>query len=305
MAATSGLSQSKDSWITPQEQLEILASPLVSKQLHEHERDLESIPEIVIEQIAASAIKASLKPIIGGELQSGKKLFDMVVEQHLAQPRQLPSNLTNWYTALQRIDALPEKIPPLPLNIHEILGDKCPIDPSRKIGETHSLYLIPPGSLNELEERVRAYGQEFFQGENPLKFRSFWGDARQEHAGVVADEPQWILITNDVLPGSRNQPYAKQEQIITDLNAKNGTDYQVPTLRETVLAMFLHKITTHVSLYPEGNEQNGNLYTYTRVVEKIRDWHLVVGGFAPSGLSVNDHDDYDNETLGVAALRKF
>ena len=156
-----------------------------------------------------------------------------------------------------------------------------------------------------MEERVRAYGEEFFQGENPLKFSFFWGDARQEHAGVVADEPQWVLITNDVLPGSRNQPYAKQEQIITDLNAKNGTDYQVPTLRETVLAMFLHKIATDVSLYPEGNEQNGNLYTYTRVVEKIRDWRLVVGGFAPSGLSVNYSDDYDDEIVGVAALRKF
>ena len=122
---------------------------------------------------------------------------------------------------------------------------------------------------------------------------------------VVADEPQWVLITNDVLPGSRNQPYAKQEQIITDLNAKNGTDYQVPTLRETVLTMFLHKIATGVSLYPSGNEQNGNLYTYTRVVEKTRDLHLVVGGFAPSGVFVDCYYGFGKANFGMAALRKF
>ena len=32
---------------------------------------------------------------------------------------------------------------------------------------------------------------------------------------------------------------------------------------------------------------------------------VVVGGFAPSGANVNNNYDYDNENIGVAALRKF
>ena len=32
---------------------------------------------------------------------------------------------------------------------------------------------------------------------------------------------------------------------------------------------------------------------------------VVVGGSAPRGLNVNNNNDYDNENIGVAALRKF
>lgn len=276
---------SRGSWITPSEQLEILASPIVSQRLREQVEGLDAVPKSLIDQIHRSARQSIL---------------------HLVEPRPLPSNLTNWYTALKRIEALPEKILPLPLNIYEILNSQCPIGPSRKIEETHSLYLIPPGALNELEQRVRDYGQKFFQGDNPLKFRYFWDDARQEHADIPVGEPRWVLITNDVLPGSRNQHYSKQEQMITDLNAKNGTNYQVPTLRETAAALFLHKIATGRSLYQAGNNgQNGNQYTYTRVAETTYDWRLMVGGFAPSGLDITDCFDYGYEDCGVAALRKF
>jgi hypothetical protein len=32
---------------------------------------------------------------------------------------------------------------------------------------------------------------------------------------------------------------------------------------------------------------------------------VVVGGFAPGGLNVNNNYDYDNGNIGVAGLRKF
>ena len=289
--STQPTNQSRDFWITPCEQMLRLSRPLVKNCLVKGGRDDGlRLPPYVISKIALEFFKLS------DQLPRG--------------PHSLPSNFTNWYTALKRIDALPDKIPALPLNIHEILRSACPIFSTdktlRTIGETHSLYLIPPGTLNELEQRVSRYGQQFFQGENPLKFRYFWNEARQEHGDIPVDEPRWVLITNDVLLGSRNQPYERQAQMITDLNERNSTNYQVPTLRETVLSLFLERIATGTSLYQEGNEQNGNQYTYTRVAETTRDWHLIVGGFAPSGLRVYYFGyDYAAGSDGMAALRKF
>ena len=295
--------QSRESWITPQEQLEFLASPMVRQRLDEDETRelLESLPEGIIDRIPASVIRSSLKSI-KGETGHFPTLFDMVIEQ-LVEPRPLPSNQTNWYTALERIGALPDKIPALPRNIHEILGSPCPIHSTDKtpltVGQTHSLYLLPPGSLNELEQRVSSYGQKFFQGENPLKFGYFWRVALEEHANVQFSEPQWVLISNDVLPGSRNQNVAKQAQMVETLSKKSLTNYQVPTLREAIGAVFLHKVATGESLYPEGNEQNGTRDTFTRVKETTQNTRLIVGGFAPSGLRVHYDFMYESERVGL------
>jgi hypothetical protein len=59
------------------------------------------------------------------------------------------------------------------------------------------------------------------------------------------------------------------------------------------------------SLYQKGNDQNGNVSTSIRVKETTRNIHLVVGGSAPSGVSVTIDFGYVYGSLGVAALRKF
>src|SRR5947208_13192342 len=60
---------------------------------------------------------------------------------------------TAWYEALERLNILPEKLPPLPWDIHLILGGLCPIRAIEgetkedatlyRVSDTHSLCLIP------------------------------------------------------------------------------------------------------------------------------------------------------------------
>ncbi len=278
-AASASRSVPTEDWITPQEQL---------RRLRQWDIDaLDSVP---------SLRERNMRDVLG-----------------IVADLNAPAALTNWYKALESLDLLPERIPPLPHNIHQILMNKCPIKGNQlkpdgtpyRIIDTHSLYLIPRGTLNELEARVSAYGQRVFGNENSLQFRYFWPEARREH-GDVPFEAEWILISNDVLEESRSQLWERQVEVVQQLNTDSFTDYQIPTLREAAAFMFLHKVATGESLYQAGNEQNGGLYTYTRVQNTTqRGWRLVVGGFAPSGVNVSSDFDYVHEDLGVAVLRKF
>lgn len=219
------------------------------------------------------------------------------------------------FEALRKIDMLPARIPALPRHIHHILNSKCPIrrhkampdETSLKVWQTHALYLIPPGTLNELEARISAYGREHlteYGGANPLRFSYFWSKARGEHGDTQFNEPHWMLISN-VLPGSRGKPYTEQVQVVEDLSAKSFTTYEVPSIKEAVAFALLHKIATGESVLREGNEQNGHCYTYTRVKETTEENHFVVGGSAPSGVHVYEDDVYVSEGIGVVARRKL
>src|SRR5690349_18625006 len=69
---------------------------------------------------------------------------------------------TDWYTSLKSIDRLPPLIPPLPVNIRDILQSPCPpaICSKKKpdgdpytLGEMCTLTLVPEelGTINEFE----------------------------------------------------------------------------------------------------------------------------------------------------------
>ncbi len=268
----------REHWITPQEQLKRLTAPLLTE---------------------------SSKYMVSA-------LANLVVEY-------LSSNLTNWYTALKRLGPLPGRIPALPEDIHQILDSDCPIrsnerkpDGSRyKINDTHSLYLIPAGTLNELEARVSAYGRAHlaeYGGENPLQFRYFWDAARREHGDVRFNEPQWILISNDILPESRSTSYPEQVKMVETVNTRDfirdevRSPYEVPLLREAVAFAFLHKVATGESVLQAGNERNEDIYT--SVQETTDNAPLAVGGFAPDGLYVASYY-FAGDRIGVGVVRKF
>jgi len=226
---------------------------------------------------------------------------------------------SNWYTALNRLGVRLEKIPPLPNHIRHILEGKCPIYSDQKkpdgtdykIKDTHVLYLIPKelGTLNHFESEIlKPYGEAKYGNPNPLRFRYFWNTHRAEYGDVSFKETHWVLMSKDVLPGSRNKSWEVQAALVDALVKKAFVNYEAPSLQDAFAVMMLHKVATEESLYQEGNEQNGNRWTYTRVQETANGHHLIVGGFAPSGVVV--YDEYrryvgDLEGRGVGALRKF
>jgi hypothetical protein len=191
------------------------------------------------------------------------------------------------------------------LDIYRILNGICPIRGARcKVSDTHSLYLIPPGTVDALEARTSVYGQEHlaeYRGKNPLRFRDFLDLARREYGGTGSDELQWILTSNNVLEGSRNRPCEVQAQMIAELSARAFVHYKLPTLKEATAFAFLHKVATGA----DADFLQGDQTTYTRVQETIEvGRRLSVGGSTPDGLRV-DYSRFPRNALGVLALREF
>lgn len=120
------------------------------------------------------------------------------------------------------------------------------------------ILLFPPGTLDELGTCIRDYGNRRFTEcgrKNPLKFGFFWDRASWAHGGTQFNKPQWILMSNDLLPKSLGESWEKQEQMVKKLNVESLLTYQVPSLREAVLFAFLHMISTGDNVLQGGNEQ--------------------------------------------------
>ena len=270
--------------ITPEEQLKRLVRPEVIKQLrNSHPTDLEWLSKtIFIEQITDSLVQSILNRK-NPENQQVPSLFNKAVERLVKLPPIFTDPiLTDWYKALELIDARPDAMPPLPEDILQTLESPCPVSiysrwsllglmrrayqaiarcfgKDLKVKDTHVLYLVPSGSLKELEQRFSAYGQTVYQNENPLRFRV----PLSNHPcnAVPFPECEWVLITKNVVPGSRYQTCATHVQMVAALSEQSSTNYEQPSLREVSSVAFLHKALTNVSLWQKGNAQNGNVDT--------------------------------------------
>lgn len=321
-ASSSSSGSPQAGWITPEEQLNRLALSMAEELVNQNRDKLQlsagaSIEQPIIESVARSILRRS--DLSEGSEKRVPSLLDLSVE-HLVESSSLLPSLTTWYKGLKRIGKLPEKIPPLPANIYQILEGKCPkqicskTKPDRtfyKIKEKCTLILIPQELENpdEFEKVVKAYGEEHYpEGENPLQYRDFWDPAREQHGKTPFGPTCWILHTDDVLEGSRNRSWYGQAALVDALARETFVNWQVPeSFYETFLTVALTEIGTGKRLYQAGNEQNGSLSTYTRVKQMTRGCHLVVGGSALIGVGVHNphYFGYDNEDVGVAARRKF
>jgi hypothetical protein len=185
-------------------------------------------------------------------------------------------------------------VPRLPPNIAEILSSDCPFWPSNKVHETHLLVLVPqtvggqPLTLKILGELVK----------KPLT-----GPATQysyfklgEYTDPAAPPSHWVLLTRDVIEGSRSKSYLDQQTL---LSQKGQGAYAVPTILDATVCIFMEYVWSGICLYSDS------LYTYTRCQEEYNtEWQLGVGGFAPGGLLISSSGSAC-EVSGVGGSRKI
>jgi hypothetical protein len=218
------------------------------------------------------------------------KAWNEMVQKHLSAYNPTGSfGPKDWYTYF---GCRLKNVQRLPSNIEQILSADCPFWASKKVRETHLLVLIPQ-IVHGKALNLKLLGELV---EKPLQGHATKYDYFDlgEYTDPSAPKSHWALLTRDIIEGSRNKPYSEQEALI-----KAKAPYEVPTLLDATVCIFMEYIRSGVRLY------SNNPYTVTGCQEKYNaSYQLVVGGFSAAGLHVrNVH--YDREYCGVGGLRKF
>jgi len=190
--------------------------------------------------------------------------------------------------------------PPLPPNINDILKGSCPFWPDKKVEDTHVLVLVPQ-SVNGKPLTLKSLG-ELVQHPRQREATkcTYFNLGSYSNLGQYTDPPappaHWVLMSKDVLPGSRDKSYLEQQALIHSYRQK--APYEVPSILDATVCIFMEYFRSGTYLYGQ------NPWTFTRCQEEYNaDQLLAVGGFAPRGLNVCYSLDRDID--GVAALRKF
>ncbi|MBI3211651.1 MAG: hypothetical protein HYZ47_03075 [Simkania negevensis] len=185
--------------------------------------------------------------------------------------------------------------PPLPSDIGTILHSPCPIWSGKQVRETHLLVLVPATvngkllTLESLEELVKKPKKG-----NATQYRDFCPGRNEK---ICVEKNTWMLLTRDVLPGSRKQPYDKQVALVGELTKKAKVSYAVPRLIEVATSLFMQHVRSGERLYNDSPE------IYTRCQEKYDgQCPVVIGGFSASGVCVVGYD-YGND--GVGTMREI
>jgi hypothetical protein len=192
--------------------------------------------------------------------------------------------------------------PALPSDIDTILGSACPIWPERKVRDTHLLVLIPatvdgaPFTLNLLEELI----QRPKNGGHETRYRYYDNDVNAQFGAASPECSYWLLMTRDVLEGSRSKSYSAQKALVESHASRTGDPYAVPRALEAATAILMHHARTGERLFGDAP------YTYTRCQElEDGQYPVIVGGFEPSGLNVYFNRYVYYNSHGVAGCRKF
>ncbi len=193
----------------------------------------------------------------------------------------------------------PGEIPPLPRDIHEILASDCPFW-SGIIANTHMLVLIPktvvrsidgvpktvPLTLKTLNEMAKCS-----KNGKGVGFAHIDEKILKECGDSPIQKSHWVLMTKDIVDGSKGMDYAKQAQLVEEVG------YEVPSCLEAVACILLEYLRSETYLFKKDP------YTLTRCKDMLEDRHFIVGGFSETGVNVLDGSLDFKE--GVAGIRKL
>lgn len=184
--------------------------------------------------------------------------------------------------------------PPLPKNIYEILKSPCPVFEGKQIGQTHMLVLIPI-SINQVGLSLNHLGNIV---QNPKEGNETelggYDEIFQEH-GKKRMASHWVLMTKEILPGSKFQNYENQMKRIQVLSIQAFAEYRFPKALEAAICI--------LTKYVEKGIFFGDVFT--RCQDTTENFHVCVGGFSDLDglLIIDDSNAFDEREYGIAPLR--
>lgn len=155
-------------------------------------------------------------------------------------------------------------------------------------------------TLKSLGDLAKKYFPDSDKG-----YSHIWSAIVAEHGDRTIDKSHWVLMTKDVLPGSRNKTYNEQQKIVAELAAKSLSllDYEVPGMLVAATCTFAIYFDSNIRLF--SKKPNSYFKTYTSCKEEIQGMQTFAGNFNEDGLVVYHFHNKVSENLGVAAVRKF
>jgi hypothetical protein len=205
--------------------------------------------------------------------------------------------------------------PLLPSDLNEILDSPCPFWPDRLVKDTHLLIFIPSTvdgkafTLDLLEELVQNP-----HGEGHRTRYFLYDDEVQRSSGAVYSSiAYWVLLTRDVLPGSRNKPYEDQRALVaSQFSHVDDPSYSIPNVLEAATAILSHYVRSGDRLY-EGflDDKTETSSTSTRCTGLLgsaaeHPSPFAVGRFCDRGLAFLSGFDNDGDVeFGISCLRRF
>lgn len=207
------------------------------------------------------------------------RLWKGILDQYAIGPRM-------WQL---KVSADIGKADPIPKEMLEILRQPCPFNEGKQVGQSHMLVWIPSFidnkslTLNSFEKFIKS--KSFPDG-----YRYYFSEVKNHIGDKVIEKAGWVLMTKDVIPGSRKKSYIEQKKMVDQYR-----EYEVPKTVEATFCIFAKYYCSDIRLYSDSP------LTHTNCYEQAGDWQAGVGGFLPSsGLGV-----CPNSGAGVAAIRKF
>ena len=92
--------------------------------------------------------------------------------------------------------------------------------------------------MNYLEELIQNP-----KSGHSTKYRYYW-DGAKEAVGDKSYPSHWVLMTRDIIPGSRDERYSKCCDMIVNHRKKTGIPYELPNLLEATSSILMHYVKT-------------------------------------------------------------
>ncbi|PJD97826.1 MAG: hypothetical protein CK425_01465 [Parachlamydia sp.] len=142
-------------------------------------------------------------------------------------------------------------------------------------------------TLKSLDELAKKY---FSNRDTGYRWIS---DSIMELGDKSIDKSCWVLMTKNVLPGSRGGSCRKQKEIIAELAEKSLIGYEAPKTLEAATCILSQHFWSNVCLFSDS---------YTRCQEADDIGTVIVGGFDEYGLDFRSQT-YSSKKVGVVALK--
>ena len=128
----------------------------------------------------------------------------------------------------------------------------------------------------------------------------YYSNSVKEALGDKSYPSHWVLMTRDIIPGSRDQWYQDCCELIAEHSKKTGLPYELPHLLEVTTSILMHYVKTKERLY-SSYQCN---YTYSQDIAE-KEYRRLLLAFCPQFFTSTSTTTNGVSTVGAGSCQRF